>query len=132
MGVHEHLHHKIASFVGLGTVVSLANLDHSLLNIVGKFKIMELANFFGLKRLLILPKFFSKNLGGMICNNKIHSKLIMLFIRWLCGFNEKNKIPNDYFGVMLTHEPGGASPNNILQWINCYRTGQMKRLDHGK
>ena len=111
---------------------STFNIDHNLLSIIGKFRIMELANFFGLKRLLILPKFFSKTVGVMIYNSKIHSKIIMLFIRWLCGFNNKDKISNDYFGVMLTHEPGGASPNNILQWINCYKTGEMKRFDHGK
>ena len=133
MGVHKHLHQKIAGFVGLGTVVSLDNIhNHTIIKYVDKLKILEICNFFGFKRLLILSKFFSKAVGILMYNSKIHAFLIMYFIRMLCGFSKNNKISSEYFGVMLTHEPGGASPNNILQWINCYRTGIMKRFDHGK
>lgn len=55
----------------------------------------------------------------------------MMFVRLLCGFSSKNKISDRYFGVMLTHEPGGASSNNTLQWVQCYRHGEMRRFDYG-
>ena len=35
------------------------------------------------------------------------------------------------FGVMITHEPGGSSANNTLQWIQCYRNGIMRKFDFG-
>ena len=32
---------------------------------------------------------------------------------------------------MLTHEPGGTSSSNIIQWMQCYRRGYLKRYDYG-
>ena len=133
MGVHKHLQDKIAGFIGLGTAVALDNLqDHTILKVVDKLKLMEICNFLGLKRLLIFSSFLSKSIGVMMYNSKFHSNFVMYFIRMLCGFSNKNKISDEYFGVMLSQEPGGASPNNILQWVNCCRNGVMKRFDHGK
>jgi len=35
----------------------------------------------------------------------------------LCGYPAKNKIDMNYFGVMVSHEPGGASTKNIVHWL---------------
>lgn len=56
----------------------------------------------------------------------------MNFIRLLCGYNNANKIPSDLFGVIITHEPGGSSVNNAIQWVQCYRQGGvMRKFDYG-
>jgi hypothetical protein len=58
---------------------------------------------------------------------------MMGFIRLLCGSNDRNKIPEELFGVIITHEPGGSSVNNALHWVQCYRHGGvMRRFDYGK
>jgi hypothetical protein len=57
---------------------------------------------------------------------------MMGFIRLLCGFNTKNKIPESLFGVIITHEPGGSSVNNALHWVQCYRQGGiMRKFNYG-
>jgi hypothetical protein len=33
---------------------------------------------------------------------------------------------------MITHEPGGASANNALQWVQCFRSGAMKKFNFGE
>lgn len=58
---------------------------------------------------------------------------MMAFIRLLCGFSDRNKIPSELFGVIITHEPGGSSVNNALHWVQCYRQGGiMRRFNYGK
>jgi hypothetical protein len=32
---------------------------------------------------------------------------------------------------MITHEPGGASANNALHWVQCFRSGNMKKFNFG-
>lgn len=132
MGIHKHLHDKIAGFIALGPVVSFYNLEnHSILKVLSKLRLIELCNWIGFKRLLILPHLLSKAFGILVYNYSFYHSITMLFVRLLCGFSIKNKISKDYFGVMLTHEPGGASSNNTLQWIQCYRKGDMTRFDYG-
>lgn len=50
----------------------------------------------------------------------------------LCGTPNKNKIDLERLGVIISHEPGGASIQNVLQWIQFYRHREMKKFDHGK
>lgn len=58
---------------------------------------------------------------------------MMNFIRLLCGFSVRNKIPSELFGVIITHEPGGSSVNNALHWVQCHRQGGiMRRFNYGK
>lgn len=35
-------------------------------------------------------------------------------------------------GVIISHEPGGASIPNVQQWVQFYKTGKMSRFDYGK
>jgi len=133
MGAHRHLHDKIAGFAGLGTAVSLKNLDnHIILKLVDKFQIVELCNLLGLKKILRLPHCLSKCFGSIVNSSWVHYNMVMLFIRLLCGFSKKNKFSEDYMGVMLTHEPGGCSTNNIFQWVDCFRSGSMRKFNYGR
>lgn len=50
----------------------------------------------------------------------------------LCGTPKKNKINLDRLGVIIAHEPGGASIPNVLQWIQIYRYGKLRKYDMGK
>ena len=103
LGVHQHLSHKIAAFIGLGTVVSLEGVnDHVVLKAVDKLKLLELCNLLGLKRLLIFSQMLSRAIGILVYNSKFHFEFVMIAIRMLCGMSKKNKISSEYFGVMLT------------------------------
>lgn len=104
MGTHRHLHDKIAGFAGLGTAVSLKNLEnHLILKIVDKFQILELCNILGFKKILTMPAYLSKCFGSLVSSSMLHYKMVMFFIRLLCGFSKKNKFAANYFDVMLTH-----------------------------
>lgn len=50
----------------------------------------------------------------------------------LCGKPINNKIDTDRLGVIISHEPGGASIPNVLQWVQFYRSGKMAKFDYGK
>ena len=87
----------------------------------------------GFNKILVLPKVLSRAVGVLLYNSGIHTSLMMAFIRLLCGFSIRNKIPADLFGVIITHEPGGSSVNNALHWVQCYRQGGvMKKFNFGK
>lgn len=113
--------------------MSLENIeDHIILKTLDKLKLIEIARFFGFKRILFLPDLLSRAFGVLVYNCRFYHCIVMFFVRLLCGNSLKNKISEPYFGVMLTHEPGGASTSNTLQWIQCYRhNGIMKRFDYG-
>ena len=118
--------------MGLGTVVSMKHLDsHIILQTLDKFKLLELCNWLGMKKILMFPKFVGRAAGVLVGNCKFHFNFILMFIRMLCGFSVKDKIANKYFEVMLAHQPGGTSANNVVQWIDCFRTGQLRRFDYG-
>lgn len=57
----------------------------------------------GFRKILIIPKFVSRAVGVLLYNSGLHSGIMMKFIRLLCGFSIKNKIPADLFGVIITH-----------------------------
>lgn len=72
-------------------------------------------------------------MGVLLYNSGLHSGIMKAFIRLLCGFSERNKVPSELFGVIITHEPGGSSVNNALHWVQCYRQGGiMRRFNYGK
>lgn len=104
MGAHRHLHDKIAGFAGLGTAVSLKNLEnHLILKLVDKLQLVEICNLLRLKKILRLPHFLSKCFGSIVNSSWLHYEMVMFFIRLLCGFSKKNKFSEVYLGVMLTH-----------------------------
>lgn len=75
----------------------------------------------------------SRAVGVLLYNSRIHCRIMLGFIRLLCGFSEKNKVSSELFGVIITHEPGGSSANNALHWVQCYRQGGiMSKFNHGK
>lgn len=114
-------------------MVSLANVrGHSVLKLLSRFKLLELCNMIGFKQILVLPKAISRAVGVLIYNSGFHYTFMTWFVRLLCGFSDKNKIPSELFGVMITHEPGGASANNALHWVQCFRKSSMHRFDYGE
>jgi hypothetical protein len=131
MGIHNHLQTKIAAFIGLGTVVALGKVDNKILKLVDRLYLLEVCSLLNIKQILMLPKLLTKAFATLAYNSRIHFNIVMLFVRLLCGFSVENKIPKEYFGVMLAQEPGGASVNNLKQWVDCYRNGQMRRFNHG-
>ena len=133
LGLHSNLQHKIASFIGLGTVISLSHVNsHTILNALSKLFLLELYKSIGFKKILVLPKVLSRAVGVLLYNSTLHLKVMMGFIRLLCGFSNKNKIPESLFGVIITHEPGGSSVNNALHWVQCHRQGGvMRKFNYG-
>jgi hypothetical protein len=119
--------------VGLGTVVSLTHVhSHAVLKALSGLYLLELYQLIGFKKILVLPQALSKAVGVLLYNSRLHLKMMMGFIRLLCGFSNTNKIPESLFGVIITHEPGGSSVNNAIHWVQCYRQGGvMHRFNHG-
>jgi len=36
-------------------------------------------------------------------------------------------------GRIFTHEPGGGSSNNVIHWMQCFRSKDtLRRFDYGK
>lgn len=88
LGVHDKLPSKIAGFIGLGTVVSFANVkDHMMLKLLDKFKLIELCKFLGFKKILVMPRLLTKSVGVLIYNCKIYYDSLMMFVRLLCGYS---------------------------------------------
>ena len=91
--MHDKLPSKIAGFIGLGTVISLANVkDHTMLKLLDKFKLVELCKFFGFKKILVMPRLLTKSVGVLIYNSRFYFCSLMMFVRMLCGYSVKNKI----------------------------------------
>lgn len=104
MGTHGHLQDKIALFIGLGTVVSLENTrSHLVLKALSKLYLLELYRLIGFNKILVIPRVLSRAVGVLLYNSTLHTSIMMGFIRLLCGFSIKNKIPADLFGVIITH-----------------------------
>jgi hypothetical protein len=94
LGLHSNLQHKIASFIGLGTVISLSHVNsHTILNALSKLFLLELYKSIGFKKILVLPKVLSRAVGVLLYNSTLHLKVMMGFMRLLCGFSNKNKVP---------------------------------------
>lgn len=53
LGVHKELKNKIASFIGIGPVLTLAGVDNPILNLLSKFYIIEIFKLLGLNKLLL-------------------------------------------------------------------------------
>lgn len=55
-------------------------------------------------------------------NFKFYADILLGVVNILCGYPENNKIDLDRFGIMIAHEPGGASINNLKHWIQQTKT----------
>lgn len=64
-------------------------------------------------------------------NFKLYINIFLHIVNLLCGYPESNKIDLDRFGVIIAHEPGGASVNNLKHWIQQTKTEQFRKFDHG-
>lgn len=124
---------KIQAFVALGPVISLNNVDdHMIINLLAKYPLLELYKMLGFKTLLHLPAWMNRCVGILIYNTGIYFKGFLNIVNMLCGSPNENKFDLERFGVIIAHEPGGASVNNILQWIQFARKGSFRKFDHGK
>ena len=134
LDVHPQLHKKVKCFIGLGPVISLKHIDnHLILKVVSQLKLAEIAKFLGFNCFLVLPKWFNKIVGILSYNVPIYPQIIMAAILGLCGSNkDKPRIDINRLGMMVTHEPGGASINNVNHWVQVYRRGHLARYDYGK
>lgn len=113
-------------------MISLENVtDHTILNLLAKFPLLELYKWLGFKTLLHLPAWMNRCVGVLIYNTGIYFKGFFHIVNLLCGTPSENNFDLERFGVIIAHEPGGASVNNILQWVQFARTGQFRKFDHG-
>lgn len=93
LGLHKELQSKIATFVGLGSVVSLTHLkDHVVLKYLSKFYLVELAIRLGFKAVLLLPKNVSQAMGVLIYNSWFHHNIMLGLVNLLCGFPKTQKV----------------------------------------
>lgn len=131
-GVHNYAD-KIACFIGMGTVISLENVtDHKVLKYVSKISGLKILRFLGFKTVLSLPKWVTKATGILIYNNNFYFKFFFAVVNQLCGTPVATKINTDRLGVIISHEPGGASIPNVEQWVQFYKSGKLAKFDFGK
>lgn len=82
--------------------------------------------------MLCLPKWVTKATGILIYNTHFYFKFFFGVVNSLCGKPVNDKIEKERLGVIIAHEPGGASIPTVQQWIQFYKTGKMSKFDHGK
>lgn len=82
--------------------------------------------------MLSLPKWVTKATGILIYNNFYVFKFFLGIVNALCGVPVVDKIDKSRLGVIISHEPGGASIPNVMQWVQFYNSGKMRKFDHGK
>ena len=117
----------------MGTVISLENVNnHTVLNFLGKFPGVQILRSLGFKTILSLPKWVTKATGILIYNTKIYFNIFYGIVNILCGSPIKSKIDHERLGVIISHEPGGASIPNVEQWIQFHKSGKFAKFDYGK
>jgi lysosomal acid lipase/cholesteryl ester hydrolase len=122
LGVHEELKEKIAGFVGMGSIVSLRSLvDNVAMNFLSRMYIFELLQLLGFSKVLLISRWMSQAIGVLLYNSAFHTRLITRGMQHLIGRNN-DLIPPSMVGLIFTHEPGGASLNNLLHWMQCFRS----------
>jgi hypothetical protein len=125
---------KIEVFFGLGPVISMEYLErHLILDLLDRLKIVEMLKWIGFRSVFCMPSWVSRVAGFLIYNSEGFCKGIHWVVRSLCGKNKKNvKINLERFGIIMSHEPGGSSINNVHHWVQIYRRGRMCRFDYGR
>lgn len=114
---NPELGNQIQAFIALGPVISLNNVEsHTILNMLAKYPLLEFYKFLGFKTLLHLPPWMNRCVGVLIYNTGIYFKGFLGIVNLLCGYTKESNFDLERFGVIIAHEPGGASVNNILQW----------------
>jgi hypothetical protein len=102
------------------------------MNLLSRFYLIELVAWLGFSKLLLISREMSQCIGVMISNSGLHLRLIMSGIKQIIGLNRDNNIPRNMIGVIFTHEPGGGSTNNVMHWIQCFRSRRtFCRFDYG-
>lgn len=133
LGVHERLKERVALFVGMGSIVSLRSLIENIpLNFMSRVYFFELLQLLGFENVLLISRWMSQAIGVLIYNSSFHLRLIMRGIKQLVGINN-DLIPNSMIGLIFTHEPGGGSVNNLLHWMQCFRSRKnFSKFCYGK
>ncbi|KAL4482797.1 hypothetical protein ABPG72_022357 [Tetrahymena utriculariae] len=123
---------KIKAFIALGPAIYIQNLASNFVKKMFGCGFYQLLDKLGYRNFLVLPKSISRRVGAL-CHYLPFLYDIGLFkvMNLLCGFTVENKIPRDKISVIVTHEPGGASVRNILQWEQFMKSGEFKKFDFG-
>lgn len=105
----------------MGTVISLENVkDHTVLKYTSKIRGTKILKLLGFKTILSLPKWVTKFTGILIYNTQFCYNFFFGIVNMLCGRPVKDKIDGSRLGVIISHEPGGASILNVEQWLQFY------------
>lgn len=132
LGVHEELKEKVALFVGMGSIVCMKSLVNIPLNYISRVYFFELLQLLGFEKVLLFSRWMSQSIGVLLYNSSFHLMLIMRGIKHLVGMNN-DLIPASMVGLIFTHEPGGSSVNNLLHWIQCFRSRKtFSKFCYGK
>eukprot|EP01133_Synstelium_polycarpum_P019085 gene19085-22852_t len=117
---------KINLFVALAPVVQVTHCSSTLLDFFAKYDLADIFEVLGDKSFLadtpLLQKLLPYICGNepMICQNSL--ALIM-------GWDTTN-INNTRLPVIMAHEPGGTSVQNIIHWSQAKNHG-YKKFDYG-
>ena len=104
LGVHPWMKDKIAGFIGMGSIISLSKVEkNKVLGVMQRYRMMEILNFIGFNKLLLVPWEVSKALGVVISNCVTLTKVVVHGMKLLVGFTCANKVPDHTWEVIFTH-----------------------------
>jgi hypothetical protein len=103
--------------IGLGTVLTLHNFDKgSMLSWLGRIPVLQFLRWLGFKTMLIIPPWLVRDVAVITYNTRFFPFAGQYVINFICGFAKANNIRPERLGVIFSHEPGGSSLKNVIQW----------------
>ena len=124
----EFMEKNVAKFIALGTVPNVNNAKHFIMNLVDKYKILNL--WVG-KNVMSFPK----ELGQVLvpfCTSKAKVLCKTILSLSFSGTHETGRC--DYDGLaknIFLYEPGGTSVQNLKHWIQIYKAKRVQKYDFG-
>lgn len=107
------LHDKVEAFIGLGPVINPSHQYSPLLKFIFSFHIDSILAKLPIKNILVFPDLISVVGRGIV--HKFRNTFYG-FLQLLCG-GVKLTIDPERMAVMVRHEPGGTSFQNLGHWF---------------
>ncbi|EFA81642.1 hypothetical protein PPL_05635 [Heterostelium album PN500] len=119
---NETIAAKINLFVALAPVVRVTHCQSALLDVLADFDIVDILELLGEKAFLPDTPTL-QHLLPIICGNdpSLCSNSLALIMGW-----DTSNINNTRLPVIMAHEPGGTSVQNVAHWAQAKKHGYYK------
>jgi len=124
---------KLSTFIGFGPVVSVAHEQNAVMRILADLDLDVFISYFGIDD--FMPDINKEKdpllyfLFVVFCTDC--SACCANVIELICG-RHNGAFNDSRMPVVVTHEPGGTSVQNIQHWAQAIRTGGFEMFDYGQ